>query len=104
MKILAINFLARKAPVFILPMLTTLLLGGCVLPASWNPMRPRVVSTENRMPPHESWCYKTLAEADCYPTPQNVPADRLINVEPQSRYPLSAEEYRKTVGELKETP
>ena len=97
MKILALKSL-------VLPLVASLTLGGCMLPASWNPMRPKVISTENQFQPHETWCYQTLAEIDCYPSPQNFPPDRLVNVYPQSRYPMTPEDYRKTAGEVKETP
>lgn len=51
------------------------------------------------MPYRESWCYRTLAHADCYTEPQPLEPGTLINVEPASRYPKNTEEYRKLLGE-----
>ncbi len=92
------RILARKTrvPVVVLLLFMATVLGGC-LPASWNPWREKNVSVVNQVPETTTWCYQTLADADCYATPQNLPADRLINVQPQSRYPSTAEEYRKTL-------
>ncbi|MBI1272710.1 MAG: hypothetical protein GC131_01305 [Alphaproteobacteria bacterium] len=43
--------------------------------------------------PHQSWCYETIGEPDCYTGPQDVPKDRLINVDPVSQRPLTPEQY-----------
>lgn len=43
--------------------------------------------------PHESWCYRTLAEADCYIQPQSGAYDRLEGVDPPNLMPQSKEEY-----------
>jgi hypothetical protein len=42
---------------------------------------------------HESWCYETLGEPQCFTQPQKGAGSRLINVEPQNRYPLTARAY-----------
>ena len=53
--------------------------------------------TRHQIPPHESWCYHTLGEVQCYPHAQDIPAERLINVEPQNLYPLDLQAYRQAV-------
>ena len=52
----------------------------------------------------EVWCYRTLGYPECYPTPQNVVPERLINVEPQSKYPSSYEAYNKLIEKEKAAP
>ncbi|MDD5586538.1 MAG: hypothetical protein PHY92_06235 [Alphaproteobacteria bacterium] len=51
------------------------------------------------MPYHENWCYDTMGYAECYPKPQDTNPDRLINVDPPSRYPLTPDDYRKALAE-----
>ena len=55
--------------------------------------------TADQIPTHEVWCYQTLAEPQCYSYPQDVEPDRLINVDPQSRYPLTRRAYHEVVVE-----
>lgn len=55
--------------------------------------------TASQIPAHESWCYKTLAEPECFPAPQDVPPSRLINVDPQNRYPLTRRGYYQALVE-----
>ena len=50
--------------------------------------------TQDQIPAHESWCYRTEGDVECYAKPQNVPPERLVNVEPQSRYPLDVASYQ----------
>lgn len=54
--------------------------------------------TDSQIPAHESWCYKTLAEPECYPYPQDVPPSRLINVDPQNKYPLTRRGYYQALA------
>src|ERR1700728_4568705 len=49
--------------------------------------------TKDQIAEHESWCYETMGYAECYPSPQNVEPDRLINVDPQNHYPLTPRAY-----------
>jgi hypothetical protein len=53
--------------------------------------------TASQIPAHESWCYKTMGEPECYTHAQDVAPERLINVEPQSRYPLDLASYHEAV-------
>lgn len=77
----------------LLMLATTLALTGCVPP--WK-AQPSLAA--GRPPEHESWCYKTLAEVDCYARPQNTAADRLVGVDPPVRQPLNAREHGKAVA------
>ena len=54
---------------------------------------PPPADTEHQIAQHENWCYETMGYAECYPTAQNTEPDRLINVDPQNRYPLTNHEY-----------
>lgn len=47
------------------------------------------------IPPHESWCYETLGYPECYAHPLNDDPNRLINVDPASRYPLTLHDYNE---------
>lgn len=76
------------------------LLGGCSPTLkSWfqgGTGKPR--EAYSVLPKHESWCYNTLGEIDCYPGPQSglVP-ESLVSVDPPSRYPLTREDYAKAL-------
>jgi hypothetical protein len=60
-----------------------------------KPGDPDPANTADQIPQHESWCYRTMGEqADCYSKPQDFPPSRLVNVDPQSRYPLTPEDYQ----------
>ena len=48
--------------------------------------------------PHESWCYETAGYAECYAHPQIGADNRLINVDPASKYPLTAAAYDKAAA------
>jgi len=93
---------------FILLALAALALAGCngttVISAGstaaiWltKPGDPPPPDTDHQIAAHESWCYHTLGYAQCYPQAQNVEPERLINVDPQSRYPLTAHDYWEVV-------
>ncbi len=86
--------LTRCAPSVLL-MLATLTLGGCGTFLKKN----QPVSSVNRIQPHESWCYSTLGEIDCYTQPQRVPPGRLVNVDPQSRLPLTPQDHAEAVAQ-----
>jgi hypothetical protein len=57
--------------------------------------------TAHQAAAHEDWCYATLGEADCFSAPQDVPPTRLINVEPQNRYPLNTRAYNEDLVQAK---
>ncbi len=52
-----------------------------------------------QMPQHETWCYETAGEPQCYAYPVKDANSRLINVDPPNRYPLTARAYHETVIE-----
>ena len=58
---------------------------------------PPPADTAHQIAPHESWCYETMGYAECYTTAQNTDPNRLINVDPQNRYPLTNHDYWETV-------
>jgi hypothetical protein len=84
------NPLAKGLPFVLLALALT----GC-MPL----MKTRSATTAGNLPPHEVWCYNTLGEADCYADPQNVPPNRLVNVDPPSRHPLTPQEHARAVAE-----
>lgn len=60
--------------------------------------KPPPADTASQMAEHESWCYKTLAEPVCYAHPQEVPPSRLINVQPENKYPMSRGAYYQALA------
>jgi hypothetical protein len=89
---------------FILLALAALALAGCngtevaamgatagIFYTKPDPLPP--ADTADQIAQHESWCYETMGYAECYAHAQNVEPNRLINVDPQSRYPLTAHDY-----------
>ena len=83
----------KKKGAFVLLSASAYLLVGCV--PFW---KTQPLQVDNSIQPHESWCYQTLGEIDCYTTPQAFPPSRLVNVDPQSLRPLTAEESAKEVA------
>ena len=94
---------ARTLP-FILLGLAMLALAGCdggvMLGAGTagmiyltKPSDPPPADTEHSIQPHESWCYETMGDPVCYAHAQDVNPDRLINVDPPNRYPLTPRAY-----------
>jgi hypothetical protein len=71
------------------------ILGGCV--PFWIPIKPAKYAP-NGVRLHESWCYRTLAQVECYAKPQDVAPSTLVNVDPPSRYPLTQEDYAKKLA------
>lgn len=59
-------------------------------------------NTADQIGPHESWCYETLGYPECFTHAQNVNPNRLINVDPANRYPLTPQAYRDVVLEYHE--
>lgn len=64
-----------------------------------KPGDPAPADTADQIAEHENWCYQTLGNVECYSHPQNVDPDRLVNVDPQNRYPLTRRAYHETVIE-----
>lgn len=73
-----------------------LLLGGCrttmdnYIKELLNPTgaaESRAALQAAQIPPHESWCYKTLGKVECYTEPQGTDAQRLVGVDPPSLTP-----------------
>jgi hypothetical protein len=54
--------------------------------------------TKDQIPQHQSWCYSTMGDTECYSHPQDVQPHRLVNVDPQSAYPLTPTAYRQVVA------
>lgn len=50
----------------------------------------------------DSWCYKTLGEADCYPRIQDTLPERLVGVKPQLDTPPTREAYEATLKKTTE--
>lgn len=91
-------------------LLTALILSGCSgttvgLGAAalgiWTtkPGDPPPPDLENQIAQHENWCYSSMGYPECYPAPQDVNPNRLINVDPASRYPLTPIAYREALVE-----
>ena len=62
-----------------------------------RPGDPPPADTEHQIAEHESWCYETMGYAECYAHPQATDPNRLINVDPPNRYPLTPREYDEAV-------
>ena len=85
-----------KSLPLILMALAALVLAGCVKPYDLLHPEPTVVGNDLTL--HESWCYETLGQIDCYVQPQPQRGGRLVNVDPQARYPLTTPEYNQAVA------
>jgi len=62
--------------------------------AATRPSSPPPADTKDQIPEHEEWCYGTMGDPQCYAHVQNVPPERLINVDPQNHYPVDLHAYR----------
>ena len=88
--------------------LAGLALGGCTGPIimgtdaaiimATRPGSPPSADTQSQIPEHESWCYSTLGDPQCYAHAQDISPGRLINVEPQNRYPVTVQAYRDEIA------
>lgn len=85
-----------RLPIGMVFLLAVSLLGGCV--PFWKKEAPPV-SAEAPIKPHETWCYKTMGETECFAGPQNLPPENLVMVDPPSRYPLTREAYQRVLAE-----
>lgn len=56
------------------------------------------------LPPHENWCYGTLAAIECYPGPQRLPPETLVSVDPPSKFPLTREDHAKALRDYQNPP
>jgi len=63
-----------------------------------KPGDPPPADITKQIPPHESWCYSTMGDTTCYAHPQDVPPGRLVNVDPQSRYPIDLQAYHDALA------
>jgi len=54
--------------------------------------------TGSQIPEHENWCYATMGETECFTHAQDVPPERLVNVDPQNRYPVTLQSYRDEIA------
>jgi hypothetical protein len=66
-----------------------------------RPATPPPADTQSQIAEHESWCYKTMADTECYTKAQDVAPGRLVNVEPQNLYPLTPQAYRDEVAGIR---
>jgi len=101
----------KKIPSLAFALLSAALLTGCVSAVieggaaaggiyATKPSDLPPADTADQMPAHESWCYKTLGEeVECYSQPQDTPPDRLVNVDPANRYPLTGRAYAEVVAQ-----
>lgn len=69
-----------------------------------KPSEPPPADLSLQTAQHESWCYETLGYSECYSCPQDVPGNRLINVDPPNRYPLTLRAYKEDVAQSKGEP
>jgi len=101
---------AAKTLPFILFGLAMLALAGCAganeavvgtAASIWEtrPDKPPPPDLEDQMAQHESWCYSSMGYPECYSHPQEGAGPRLINVDPQNRYPMTPRDYYSTVVE-----
>ncbi len=60
-----------------------------------KPNEPPPADPNLQVPPHESWCYSTMGDTECYSKPQDVPPSRLVMVDPPSHYPIDLPSYEE---------
>ncbi|MDD4615806.1 MAG: hypothetical protein PHW76_01620 [Alphaproteobacteria bacterium] len=96
------------------PLILLLALGGCTEAVAVGDLGIIGLTRTREMPPadtsysipaQETWCYRTMADTECFAAPQDVPPSRLVNVAPQYYYPMTADGYRARLAGLRpETP
>jgi hypothetical protein len=69
-----------------------------------RPGEPPPADTKSQTPEHETWCYKTIADTECYARAQDVPPGRLVNVEPQNLRPLTSSAYKDELAGRRPSP
>ena len=69
-----------------------------------RPDTPPAANTKSQIPEHESWCYSTMGDTECYTKAQDVPPGRLVNVEPQNLYPLTPDGYKDELAGRRPAP
>jgi hypothetical protein len=65
---------------------------------STRPDKPPPPDLAGQIPPHQSWCYRTLGNTQCYSHPQNVSPERLVMVDPPNAYPLDVDAYKAALN------
>lgn len=60
--------------------------------------------TSETMPPHQTWCYRTLGVPECFDAPQPGAGSRLINVQPGNIRPGNAADYQRMSLERTKNP
>jgi hypothetical protein len=58
---------------------------------------PPPADTADQIPQHESWCYSTMGDPQCFAQVQDTVPERLINVDPQSVYPVDLHAYHQAL-------
>ncbi|MGB9153817.1 MAG: hypothetical protein WCD70_12120 [Alphaproteobacteria bacterium] len=94
------SFLSLAFAAFVLAGCTgPVIMGGdaAVMAATKQWSKPPA-DTASQIPPHESWCYSTMGDTECFAQAQDTQPNRLVNVDPQNRYPLNAPAYRQVVA------
>jgi hypothetical protein len=94
---------------FILLALAGLLMGGCsgfnlaaagtyygVTHTRPDELPPADVADQTA--PHESWCYETMGQPECYAHPQIGADNRLIMADPANKYPLTHAAYDRAAA------
>ncbi len=91
-----------------------LILGGCTqqkvaagavaLVTYTKPEEKPPAETKSQIPAHETWCYTTMGDTECYAKAQDVQPGRLVNVEPQNLYPLTEEAYNDEIQGRRAAP
>lgn len=76
-------------------LLAGVVLSGCV--PFWKKNKPPL-QAERPIEPHETWCYKTMGETECFSGPQNFSPDDLVMVDPPSSYPINREAYKRALA------
>jgi hypothetical protein len=79
---------------------TTVGLGGAAAGVlGTRPDDPPPADLADQTAQHENWCYETMGYNECYAQPQKVDPNRLVNVDPANRYPLTPRAYDQAVFE-----
>ncbi|MFA4995176.1 MAG: hypothetical protein WC521_07740 [Bdellovibrionales bacterium] len=69
-----------------------------------HPEKGPPADTKHQIQEHESWCYKTMADVECYAKAQDMEPNRLVNVEPQNLRPLTADAYKDEIAGRRPSP
>lgn len=69
-----------------------------------KPAEQPPADTSETMPPHQTWCYRTLGIPECFDAPQPGAGSRLINVQPGNIRPGNAADYQRMSLERTKNP